>query len=70
MAFSLELTEEQQATRAWAHDFAVKEMREAEVDGLPAHRYYDEHETFPWPIVETLQRAGAVYHARHRERLS
>ncbi len=58
MTFSLALTEEQQAARDWAHDFALKEMREAEVDGMKAHRYYDETESFPWPIVQKAYEVG------------
>ncbi len=58
MTFSLALTEEQEAARDWAHDFAVKEMRESEVDGVKAHRYYDETESFPWPIVEKAAEVG------------
>jgi alkylation response protein AidB-like acyl-CoA dehydrogenase len=58
MTFSLALSEEQEAVRDWAHDFAVSQMREAEVDGVRAHRYYDETESFPWPIVEQAAAAG------------
>jgi acyl-CoA dehydrogenase len=58
MAFDLTLTEEQEQARTWAHDFAQKEMRDATVEGLPAHRYYDEEETFPWPIVEKAAQVG------------
>lgn len=58
MTFSLELTEEQQAARSWAHDFANNEMREAEVEGMKAHRYYDETESFPWPIVQKAAEVG------------
>ena len=58
MAFDLTLTEEQQSARDWAHDFAVKEMREAQVEGLPAHRYYDEEETFPWEVVRKAAEVG------------
>ena len=58
MSFSLALTEEQQQARDWAHDFAQKEMREKEVDGFPAHRYYDEAEDFPWEIVEKAAEVG------------
>ncbi|MDX1658021.1 MAG: acyl-CoA dehydrogenase family protein [Nitriliruptorales bacterium] len=58
MTFSLKLTEEQESARDWAHDFAENEMRLAEVDGLPAHRYYDEHEEFPWPIVQKAAEIG------------
>ena len=57
MSFSLALTEEQEQARTWAHDFAVGEIREREVDGLPAHRYYDEHEEFPW---ETVKKAAEI----------
>jgi acyl-CoA dehydrogenase len=58
MTFSLALTEEQKAAQAWARAFAVNEMREAEVDGVKAHRYYDEEETFPWPIVQKAAEVG------------
>ena len=58
MAFDLSLTEEQVAAQKWAHDFAVNEMREAEVEGMKAHRYYDETESFPWPIVEKAAEVG------------
>ena len=58
MTFSLKLTEEQEQARSWAHDFAEKEMRLAEVEGLPAHRYYDEAEEFPWPIVQKAAEVG------------
>ena len=58
MTFSLKLTEEQEQARDWAHDFAEKEMRLAEVEGLPAHRYYDEAEEFPWPIVQKAAEVG------------
>jgi alkylation response protein AidB-like acyl-CoA dehydrogenase len=58
VAFDLKLTEEQEAARSWAHDFARREMREATVEGLPAHRYYDEVEQFPWPVVEKAAEVG------------
>jgi acyl-CoA dehydrogenase len=58
MAFDLTLTEEQGAARDWAHEFARKEMRDATVEGLPAHRHYDEVEEFPWPIVEKAAEVG------------
>jgi acyl-CoA dehydrogenase len=57
VTFSLELTEEQEQARQWAHDFAVGEMRERQVEGLPAHRYYDEVEEFPW---ETVKKAAEI----------
>ena len=58
MTFSIALSEEQESARDWAHDFALKEMREAEVEGMKAHRYYDETESFPWPIVEKAAEVG------------
>jgi acyl-CoA dehydrogenase len=58
VAFDLTLSEEQEAARSWAQDFARKEMREATVEDLPAHRYYDEAERFPWPIVEKAAEVG------------
>lgn len=58
MPFDLTLTEEQQSARKWAQEFARKEMREATVEGLPAHRYYDEVEEFPWPIVQKAAEVG------------
>jgi acyl-CoA dehydrogenase len=60
VSFSLKLTEEQEQARQWARDFARKEIREAEVEGLPAHRYYDEVEEFPWPIVEKAARSAST----------
>jgi acyl-CoA dehydrogenase len=58
VTFSLQLTEEQEQARDWAHDFAVNEMREREVEGLPAHRHYDETETFPWDTVRKAAEIG------------
>jgi acyl-CoA dehydrogenase len=58
VSFDLKLTEEQESARSWAHDFAKKEMREREVEGLPAHRYYDEVEEFPWPVVQKAAEVG------------
>jgi acyl-CoA dehydrogenase len=58
VTFSMKLTEEQEQARDWAHEFAVKEMREREVEGLPAHRYYDEAEAFPWDTVEKAAEIG------------
>lgn len=51
MAFDLELTEEQQQARAWAHDFAANEIR-------PVAQEYDEREEFPWPVVEKAAKIG------------
>ncbi len=47
------LTEEQEAVRKLARDFAVKEMR-------PVARHYDETEEFPWPIVEKAHELGLM----------
>jgi acyl-CoA dehydrogenase len=58
MTFSLKLSEEQESARQWAQDFAKGEMRDAQVDGLPAHRYWDEAEEFPWPIVQKAAEVG------------
>ena len=58
MTFSLKLTEEQESARSWAHDFAKNEMRDAQIDGMSAHRYYDETESFPWPIVQKAAEIG------------
>ncbi|GGI08809.1 acyl-CoA dehydrogenase family protein [Egicoccus halophilus] len=58
MVFDLTLTDEQQQTRQWAHDFARREMREATVDGVPVHRHYDEAEEFPWPVVQKAAGIG------------
>jgi alkylation response protein AidB-like acyl-CoA dehydrogenase len=58
MAFDLTLTDEQVSARDWAQEFARKEMREATVDGVAAHRHYDEVEEFPWPIVEKAAEVG------------
>ncbi len=70
MAFSLELTDEQEQVRDWAHDFAEGEIREAEVDGVPVHRHYDEEEEFPWPVVRKAAEIGLYgldYYAMTRE---
>ncbi len=48
-----QLTEEQEAVRKLARDFALKEMR-------PAAREYDEKEEFPWPIVKTAHEIGLL----------
>ena len=47
------LTEEQEAVRKLARDFAVNEMR-------PVARHYDEAEEFPWPIVEKAHELGLI----------
>jgi acyl-CoA dehydrogenase len=51
VVFSLELTEEQQQARKWAHDFAEKEIR-------PVARRHDEEESFPWEVVEKAAEIG------------
>lgn len=51
MTFSLDLTEEQEQTRKWAHEFAENEIR-------PVARKYDEEEAFPWPVVEKAAEIG------------
>lgn len=47
------LTEEQEAVRQLAREFALKEMR-------PVARHYDETEEFPWPIIEKAHRIGLL----------
>ena len=47
------LSEEQEAVRKLARDFALKEMR-------PVARHYDETEEFPWPIVEKAHELGLI----------
>ncbi|MGH3442646.1 MAG: acyl-CoA dehydrogenase family protein [Nitriliruptorales bacterium] len=51
MVFSFELTEEQQQTRDWAHDFAANEIR-------PVAAHYDESEEFPWDVVQSAAKIG------------
>ncbi len=47
------LTEEQEAVRKLAREFALKEMR-------PVARHYDETEEFPWPIIEKAHELGLI----------
>ncbi len=47
------LTEEQEAVRKLAREFAVNEMR-------PVARHYDETEEFPWPIIEKAHELGLI----------
>ncbi len=47
------LTEEQEAVRRLAREFALNEMR-------PVARHYDETEEFPWPIVEKAHEIGLL----------
>ncbi|HVE62228.1 MAG TPA: acyl-CoA dehydrogenase family protein [Mycobacteriales bacterium] len=51
MTFSMSLTDEQVATKAWAHEFAEMEIR-------PVAAQYDESEEFPWPVVQKAQQIG------------
>jgi acyl-CoA dehydrogenase len=51
VVFSLQLTEEQEQVRKWAHDFAENEIR-------PVARHYDEAEEFPWEVVEKAAEVG------------
>jgi len=47
------LSEEQEAVRKLAREFALKEMR-------PVAREYDEKEEFPWPIVKKAHELGLL----------
>ncbi len=47
------LTEEQEAVRKLAREFALNEMR-------PVARQYDESEEFPWPIIEKAHEVGLL----------
>ncbi len=49
MEFSL--TDEQRELQAWAHDFAVNEIR-------PVAAKYDATQEFPWPVVKKAAEAG------------
>ncbi|MFC0625717.1 acyl-CoA dehydrogenase family protein [Kribbella deserti] len=49
--FSLELNDEQQEIRSWAHEFAASVMR-------PAAEEWDERETTPWPIIQEAAKIG------------
>jgi acyl-CoA dehydrogenase len=51
MTFTLELTAEQQALRAKAHDFARDVIR-------PAAPEYDRAQEFPWPVIEQAAQQG------------
>jgi acyl-CoA dehydrogenase len=51
MSFTLELTEEQEALRAKAHEFAREVIR-------PAAAEYDRAQELPWPILEEAARQG------------
>src|SRR6478735_7656465 len=49
--FSLELSQDQQDIRDWAHGFAEQTVR-------PAAHEWDEKEEFPWPIVQEAAKIG------------
>ncbi len=51
MAIDFRLTEEQEAIRELAHNFAANEMR-------PNASYYDEHEETPWDIMRKAHELG------------
>ena len=51
MSFTLELTPEQEALRAKAHDFARDVIR-------PAAPKYDRAQEFPWPVLEKAAEQG------------
>ena len=51
MTFSLGLSEDHVAIRDMIHEFAKRVMR-------PAAQYYDEHEEFPWPVVQEAAKIG------------
>src|SRR6476619_2082516 len=49
--FSLELSQDQQDIREWAHGFAEQVVR-------PAAHEWDEKEEFPWPVVQEAAKIG------------
>ena len=49
--FSLELSQDQQDIRDWAHGFAEQTVR-------PAAHEWDEKEEFPWPVVQEAAKIG------------
>src|SRR3954467_7701515 len=49
--FSLELSQDQQDVRDWAHGFAEQTVR-------PAAHEWDEKEEFPWPVVQEAAKIG------------
>ena len=49
--FSLDLNDEQQQIRSWAHDFASSVIR-------PAAAEWDEREETPWPIIQEAASIG------------
>ena len=57
--FSMELSQDQQDIRDWAHGFAEKVVR-------PAAHEWDEKEEFPWPIVQEAAKIGLYGFESHR----
>jgi alkylation response protein AidB-like acyl-CoA dehydrogenase len=51
MAFSADLTEDQQQLQKWLHEFAANVIR-------PAASEWDEREETPWPIIQEAAKAG------------
>src|SRR2546423_6262878 len=49
--FSLELSQDQEDIREWAHGFAEQTVR-------PAAHEWDEREEFPWPVVQEAAKIG------------
>src|SRR3954449_8785217 len=49
--FSLELSQDQEDIREWAHGFAEQTVR-------PAAHEWDEKEEFPWPVVQEAAKIG------------
>ena len=50
-SYNLELSQDQQDIREWAHGFAEQTVR-------PAAHEWDEKEEFPWPIVQEAAKIG------------
>src|SRR3954447_5195045 len=50
-SYSLELSQDQQDVRDWAHGFAEQVVR-------PAAHEWDEKEEFPWPVVQEAAKIG------------
>ena len=51
--FSMELSQDQQDIRDWAHGFAEQTVR-------PAAHEWDEKEEFPWPVVQEAALVAAL----------
>src|SRR5262245_15241996 len=50
-SYSLELSQDQQDIKEWAHGFAEQTVR-------PAAHEWDEKEEFPWPVVQEAAKIG------------